>query len=154
MWFPVSASGPGPVLEGVDDDMGFSLPPVLAEEKEEPEESVPRPQPRRQVCTGTRDALTSLDRAKFCAVTSVLVLQGNKRQAVEENSSPSSCPADRPSGGRSLPLKARYGIHAWRRWALSASDQSDDTKGKDAIKPGGLTPRVCSYLYCQEICSV
>lgn len=55
MSFPVSASDPGPVLEGVDDDMGFSLPPVLTEEKEEPEESVARPQPRRQVCTPTCD---------------------------------------------------------------------------------------------------
>lgn len=66
MLFAVSASDPVPVLEGMDEDMGFSLPPVLAEEKEaldepeeleeleepeEPEESAPRPQPRRQVCT-------------------------------------------------------------------------------------------------------
>ena len=60
MLFPVSASDPVPVLEGMDEDMGFSLPPVLAElkeeeedkeEKESKEESAPRPQPRRQVCT-------------------------------------------------------------------------------------------------------
>uniref|UniRef100_UPI0037E7DC43 zinc finger MYM-type protein 2 n=1 Tax=Semicossyphus pulcher TaxID=241346 RepID=UPI0037E7DC43 len=109
--FP-QASDPVPVLEGMDEDMGFSLPPVLAEEKEEPEESVPRPQPRRQ---------------------------GNKRQAVEETSDPasssSSHPAGKPSEGRSLPLKARYGIHAWKRWALSASDQSNDTKVKGRSKP-------------------
>ncbi|XP_029314566.1 zinc finger MYM-type protein 2 [Cottoperca gobio] len=112
--FP-QASDPVPVLEGMDEDMGFSLPPVLAEEteeKEEPEESAPRPQPRRQ---------------------------GNKRQAVEESSdlasSSSSHPTDRHSEGRSLPLKARYGINAWKRWALSPSDQSDDTKVKNSSKP-------------------
>ncbi|XP_056245630.1 zinc finger MYM-type protein 2 [Seriola aureovittata] len=109
--FP-QASDPVPVPEGMEEDMGFSLPPVLAEEKEEKEESVPRPQPRRQ---------------------------GNKRQAMEESSdsasSSSSHPAGRRSEGRSLPLKARYGINAWKRWALSPSDQSDDTKAKDCAKP-------------------
>ncbi|KAM7406900.1 hypothetical protein PAMA_002883 [Pampus argenteus] len=108
--FP-QASDPVPALEGMDEDMGFSLPPVLAEEKEDPEESAPRPQPRRQ---------------------------GNKRLAVEEAdvaSSSSSHPAGRHSEGRSLPLKARYGINAWKRWALSLSDQSDDTKVKDGSTP-------------------
>ncbi|XP_062287659.1 zinc finger MYM-type protein 2 [Scomber scombrus] len=110
--FP-QASEPVPVLEGMDEDMGFSLPPVLAEEKEETQESAPRPQPRRQ---------------------------GNKRQAVEEKSGPASSssspsrPADRHSEGRSLPLKARYGVNAWKRWALSPPDQSDDTKVKDGTK--------------------
>ncbi|XP_045910813.1 zinc finger MYM-type protein 2 isoform X2 [Micropterus dolomieu] len=109
--FP-QASDPVPVLEEMDEDMGFSLPPLLAEEKEEPEESTPRPQPRRK---------------------------GNKRQAVEESSDLASysfsSPAGRHSEGRSLPLKARYGIHAWKRWALSTSDKSDDTKEKDCSKP-------------------
>ncbi|XP_047192979.1 zinc finger MYM-type protein 2 [Scophthalmus maximus] len=113
--FP-QASDPVPVLDGLDEDMEFSLPPVLAEEQEESEESeesAPRPQPRRQ---------------------------GNKRRAVEESSdsasSPSSHPAGRTSEGRSrsLPLKARYGINAWKRWALSPCDQSDDTKVKDGSK--------------------
>lgn len=36
---------------------------------------------------------------------------------------------------RSLPLKARYGIHAWKRWALSSSE---DTKVEDGSKPGNL----------------
>lgn len=55
MLCPVKASEPVPVLEGMDEDMGFSLPPVLTEEKEEPEleESTPQPQPRKQVCTQT-----------------------------------------------------------------------------------------------------
>ncbi|XP_034550661.1 zinc finger MYM-type protein 2 isoform X2 [Notolabrus celidotus] len=106
--FP-QASDPAPVLEGMEEDLGFSLPPVLAEEKEE---SAPRPQPKRQ---------------------------GNKKQAVEESSdlpsSSSSDPSGKPSEGRSLPLKARYGIHAWKRWAMSASDKSTDTKVKDRSKP-------------------
>ncbi|XP_028992737.1 zinc finger MYM-type protein 2 [Betta splendens] len=107
--FP-QASDPVPVLEGMDEDMGFSLPLVLAEEKEEPE-SVPRPQPRRQ---------------------------GNKRQALEEGSGAASLPSSHSAGqhsqGRSLPLKARYGLNAWKRWALSSVDQSDDTKAKDQSK--------------------
>ncbi|XP_008430028.1 zinc finger MYM-type protein 2 [Poecilia reticulata] len=105
--FP-QASDPVPVLEGMDEDMSFSLPPVLAEENEELQESTPRPRPRRL---------------------------GNKRQAVEDL--PSSSPS-RPSSnleGRSLPLKSRYGINAWKRWALSLSDQSEDTKEKDTSKP-------------------
>uniref|UniRef100_A0A096MII2 Zinc finger MYM-type containing 2 n=1 Tax=Poecilia formosa TaxID=48698 RepID=A0A096MII2_POEFO len=76
------------------------------EEKEELQECAPRPRPRRL---------------------------GSKRQAVEDL--PSSSPS-RPSSnleGRSLPLKSRYGINAWKRWALS--DQSEDTKEKDTSKP-------------------
>ncbi|XP_026150725.1 zinc finger MYM-type protein 2 [Mastacembelus armatus] len=103
------ASEPVPVLEGMDEDMGFSLPPVLAD-KEELEESPPRPQPKRQ---------------------------GNKRRAVEEGSDAASYSpshrAGRSSEGRSLPLKARYGINAWKRWALSPH-QTDDTKGKEGSK--------------------
>ncbi|CAJ1079078.1 zinc finger MYM-type protein 2 isoform X2 [Xyrichtys novacula] len=106
--FP-QASDPAPVLEGMDEDMSFSLPTVLAEEKEE---SAPRPQPRRQ---------------------------GNKRRAVEESSdlasSSSSNPPGKPSERRSLPLKVRYGVHAWKRWAMSAPDKSSDTKVKDRSKP-------------------
>uniref|UniRef100_A0A3Q0R6F4 Zinc finger MYM-type containing 2 n=1 Tax=Amphilophus citrinellus TaxID=61819 RepID=A0A3Q0R6F4_AMPCI len=102
---------PVPVLEGMDEEVGSALTPLLAEEKEEPEESAPRPQPRRK---------------------------GNKRLAVEEKSgvaSPSSSHlTSRASEGRSLPLKARYGINAWKRWALSPPDQSDDTKAKDSSK--------------------
>ncbi|XP_068602723.1 zinc finger MYM-type protein 2 [Brachionichthys hirsutus] len=98
------ASDPVPVLEGMDEDLGFSLPLVLTEEKEEL--PAPQPQPRRQ---------------------------GNKRQAVEDGSG-SSIPPDGPSGGRSLPLKARYGVHAWKRWALAAAGQSDDGKVMASVK--------------------
>ncbi|KAM9344266.1 zinc finger MYM-type protein 2 [Pholidichthys leucotaenia] len=108
--FP-QAADPAPVLEGMDEDMGFSLPPILAEEKEQLEESAFRPQPRRR---------------------------GNKRQAMEVNSDlPSSSPSrspSKPSEGRSLPLKARYGINAWKRWLLSSFNQSDNTKVKDDHK--------------------
>lgn len=67
MLFPLSTSDPARVPEGNDEDMGFALPPVLAEEKEElkeepkeelkeepkeePKESAPRPQSRRKVIT-------------------------------------------------------------------------------------------------------
>lgn len=143
MLFPVSASDSVPVLEGMDDDMGFSLPPVLAEE------SVPRPQPRRQVCRQTYHSLSPFINFVYCVVIGVFVLKGNKRQAVEESSdlssSASSHPTDGPSGARSLPLKSRYGIHAWKRWALSASDQSDNTKVKDSSKPGNLLPWLSFY---------
>lgn len=136
MLFPVSASDSVPVLEGMDDDMGFSLPPILAEE------SVSRPQPRRQVCRQTYHSLSPFINIVYYVVIGAFVLKGNKKQAVEESSdlssSSSSCPTDRPSGARSLPLKARYGIHAWKRWALSASDQSDNAKVKDGSRPGNL----------------
>lgn len=51
-------------------------------------------------------------------------------------SSSSSHPAGRHSEGRSLPLKARYGINAWKRWASSPPDQSDDTKVTESSKTG------------------
>ncbi|XP_034041881.1 zinc finger MYM-type protein 2 isoform X2 [Thalassophryne amazonica] len=105
------ASDPDPVLEGMDEDLGFSLPPVLAEDKEEPEESTPRPQPRKH---------------------------GNKRQAVEEEPLESSSPSrltGRHSEGRSLPLKARYGVNAWKRWTLASCDKSENASAMDGSKP-------------------
>ncbi|XP_029936288.1 zinc finger MYM-type protein 2 [Myripristis murdjan] len=106
--FP-QAPDPVSTLEGMEEDMGFSLPPVLAEEKME---LAPQPKPRRQ---------------------------GNKRQAVEGASPPAASssphPADRRAEGRLLPLKARYGVNAWKRWVMSSSGQSEDTKGKDGPKP-------------------
>ncbi|XP_028291580.1 zinc finger MYM-type protein 2 isoform X2 [Gouania willdenowi] len=101
-------SDPVPAVEGMDEDMSLSLPLVLAEEKES-EEPAPQPQPRRR---------------------------GNKRQAVEENADLASSISNKtPSEGRSLPLKARYGINAWRRWALSVYGQSKDVKRKDSATP-------------------
>lgn len=57
---------------------------------------------------------------------------------MEENSasSTSSSPNNKPSKGRSLPLKARYGVNAWKRWALSFTDKSEDTKATENTKPG------------------
>lgn len=84
----------------------------------------------------------------------MFVLQGNKRLAVEESSdstSSSSCHrAGRRSEGRSLPLKARYGINAWKRWALSNSDQSEDTKVKDGAKPGEKKLMITSLGWSQD----
>lgn len=42
--------------------------------------------------------------------------------------------AGQHSRGRSLPLKARYGLNAWKRWALSRVEPTDDTKAKDQSK--------------------
>ncbi|CAB1328868.1 unnamed protein product [Coregonus sp. 'balchen'] len=93
---------PVPALKGLYVDMGITLPPLLAEEKEE----VPRA--RRQ---------------------------GHKRRAVAgDPSSPSPPMTDGPTEGRSLPLRSRYGVNAWKRWALSSADQSGDAKGKDGLK--------------------
>ncbi|XP_047456959.1 zinc finger MYM-type protein 2 [Mugil cephalus] len=110
--FP-QASESVPVLERMDEDTGSSLPPVPAEDKDEVEETAPRPRPRRQ---------------------------GNKRLAVDRTSSSSSSSSssvstNKPSERRSLPLRARYGVNAWKRWALSPSDQSDRTKVKDGSAP-------------------
>lgn len=52
----------------------------------------------------------------------------------------SSHPGSNSPEKRSLPLKARYGINAWKRWALSLSDQSEDAKVKDSSKPSKLNP--------------
>ncbi|KAL6100383.1 zmym2 [Pungitius sinensis] len=113
--FP-QASDPVPVLEGVDEDLGCSVPAVLAEEKEEEEkeeeekeESATPPHPERR---------------------------GNKRRALEEASDgEASRPKERRPGGRSPPLKARYGVNAWKRWALSPSDRSEDADAKDGCRP-------------------
>uniref|UniRef100_A0A672IS17 TRASH domain-containing protein n=1 Tax=Salarias fasciatus TaxID=181472 RepID=A0A672IS17_SALFA len=131
--FP-QASEPVPALEGMDEDLGFSLPPVLAEEKEDLQDSAPQPKPRKQ---------------------------GSKRQAVED-SSPSSPPSRKPSEGRSLPLRARYGVNAWRRWALSPSGQTQDATAKDgcsaarprssllSLSPGELNAALARFV--REVC--
>ncbi|KAL6484828.1 hypothetical protein MHYP_G00068730 [Metynnis hypsauchen] len=101
--FPL-ASEPVPVLEGLDAEMGFTLPPVLAEEKDE----TPCPRTRRR---------------------------GNKRRAVEEESSPaSSLSADPTAADSSFPLTSRYSLNAWRRWTASSAAQPTGLKGKDSLK--------------------
>ncbi|KAA0715854.1 Zinc finger MYM-type protein 2 [Triplophysa tibetana] len=96
-----------PVLvERLDTDMLFSLPPVLPEEKEK----TPRPRTRRR---------------------------GQKRRAVEDESpsSLSSSPAtESPAADSSFPLNSRYGLNAWRRWAMTAGSQPSPSKGKESQK--------------------
>lgn len=148
MLFPcASSSESAAAVEGTEGDSGPSLPPAPAEEKPEPEEPPPvlRPQPRRQVQRQKLNSSTAPGRQLERPVTAVHV-KGNKRQAVEESSGPTSTssssssasttPENKPCGGRSLPLKARYGIHAWKRWVLSASEQVENGKGKGGSKPG------------------
>lgn len=65
-------------------------------------------------------------------------------------SSSSSHLTSKASEGRSLPLKARYGINAWKRWVLSPPDQSDDTKAKDTAKAGKLNT-IISQLPCSLV---
>ncbi|XP_056145512.1 zinc finger MYM-type protein 2 isoform X2 [Lampris incognitus] len=100
------AQEPVPGVEGLEED--FSLPPVLTEEKED---SSPRPWYNKQ---------------------------GNKRQAVEEGPIPASSSSplsgDRHPEGHCLPLKSRYGVNAWKRWALSSTDQLEDAEGKVSPK--------------------
>lgn len=79
----------------------------------------------------------------YCVVSDDCALQGNKRQAVEQSSAQIS--PEGPSAKRSLPLKARYGIHAWKRWVLS-SEKTEDTKVEDDSKPGNLPTQFKTYL--------
>ncbi|XP_075993910.1 zinc finger MYM-type protein 2-like [Genypterus blacodes] len=130
--FP-QASDPAPVLEGMEEDMGFSLPPVLTEVKEE-EEDLEEDLEEKEEKEGKEDLEKEKEKT---ASRPQPRRRGNKRQAVEAGSdlaSPSSpCPADGHSKGRSLPLKARYGVNAWKRWVLS-SDQSDGSKPAPAVR--------------------
>ena len=80
-----------------------------------------------------------------------------EKSGLASSSSSPSRPADRHSEGRSLPLKARYGVNAWKRWALSPPDQSDDTKVKDGTKLGKLNKSVllsvlAKWLQCASEC--
>lgn len=110
--FPL-ASEPVPVLEGLDVEMGFPLPPVLEEEKEE----MPRPRARRK--GSKRQAVTD----NFPAPTS-------------PPRSPSTELDPRPGEG-DIPLRPCYGLNAWRRWAASAAKQEGDLNTPDARKRGG-----------------
>ncbi|XP_076119363.1 zinc finger MYM-type protein 2 isoform X2 [Alosa pseudoharengus] len=122
--FPL-ASEPVPVAEGLDAEMGFTLPPVLAEEKEEmgftlppvlaeEKEEISRPRARRK---------------------------GSKRQAVEEGSPAPASPcaeADLEAGSEegAIPLRPHYGLNAWRRWAATASQQETDAPAQEGPKQG------------------
>nr|XP_057938977.1 zinc finger MYM-type protein 2 [Doryrhamphus excisus] len=109
--FPqASALDPPPVAETMDEDPSSTLPPVLTEESGQADESIPRPQPRTR---------------------------GSKRLAAEVGFDQTSPP---PSTAHSLPLKARYGINAWKRWALSASDHTDDRNKDNASEAAPAAP--------------
>lgn len=75
--------------------------------------------------------------AAHLSLTIMFVLQGNKKQAVEESSNLASSTSSHPIR-KLLPLKAYYGINAWKRWALSRCDQPEDTKANDSSKPGKM----------------
>ena len=84
-----------------------------------------------------------------------VALQGHKRRAVEAG----SVPASRGHRGkrRRVPLRARYGLNAWRRWALSPADQSHDPKDQDSTTPGEQAPPPkhdsvdIATLFCQRL---
>uniref|UniRef100_A0A3B1JMM8 Zinc finger MYM-type containing 2 n=2 Tax=Astyanax mexicanus TaxID=7994 RepID=A0A3B1JMM8_ASTMX len=98
------ASEPVPVLEGLDAEMGFSLPPVLTEEKEE----TPRPRTRRR--------------------------GNKRRAVEEESSPASSSSTDPTAADGSFLLTSRYGLNAWRSWTVSSSTQPTDSEEKDLLK--------------------
>ena len=58
---------------------------------------------------------------------------------------------------RRVPLRARYGLNAWRRWALSPADQSHDPKDQDSTTPGEQAPPPkhdsvdIATLFCQRL---
>ncbi|MCJ8732432.1 hypothetical protein PDJAM_G00211190 [Pangasius djambal] len=94
-----------PTLEGMDTEMGFTLPPVLTEEREE----------------------TSWTRTRRKGI--------KRRTMEEEISTESSSSASEPfAADASFPLSTRYGLNAWRRWTASSAAQSSDVKEKGACK--------------------
>ncbi|XP_051566541.1 zinc finger MYM-type protein 2-like isoform X2 [Myxocyprinus asiaticus] len=106
--FPLASE---PILvECLDADMLFSLPPVLTEEKEK----MPQIRTRRRG-------------------------QKRRAVEEESSSSLSSLPAvESLTADSSFPLSSRYGLNAWRRWATSAASQSSESKGKESQKQGSL----------------
>ncbi|XP_016316342.1 zinc finger MYM-type protein 2-like [Sinocyclocheilus anshuiensis] len=90
------------LVECLDTDTLFSLPPILSEEKEK----TPRPRTRRR---GQK-----------------------RRAVEEESSSSSSSPTVESSAAdSSFSLNTRYGLNAWRRWAASEASPSSPSKGKE-----------------------
>lgn len=59
-------------------------------------------------------------------------------------------PSGKRSEGRSLPLKARYGINAWKRWALAPHEEAEDSKGEDISEQNkGKELRLGRLLICR-----
>ncbi|KAM6934578.1 zinc finger MYM-type protein 2 [Xenentodon cancila] len=141
--FP-QASDPAPVLKGEDNNMGS--PDLMAEEekleeklKEEPREELKAELKQEAKAELNEELKEELEELKESSARPQPRKHGNKRQAVEESSdvtsSTSTHPTSKSSRGRLLPLKASYGVSAWKRWALSLSGQSEDTKAKETPKP-------------------
>ncbi|XP_027020349.2 zinc finger MYM-type protein 2 isoform X2 [Tachysurus fulvidraco] len=95
---------PVPTLEEMDTDMGFTLPPVLTEEREE----------------------TSWTRTRRKGI--------KRRAIEEETPMESSSTAEPFATNPSFPLSSRYGLNAWKRWATSSAAKSSDVKEKVACK--------------------
>ncbi|XP_043105154.1 zinc finger MYM-type protein 2 isoform X1 [Puntigrus tetrazona] len=91
------------LVERLDTDTLFSLPPVLSEEKEK----TPRPRTRRRG-------------------------QKRRTVEEESSSSLSSSPmVESSAADGSFSLNTRYGLNAWRRWATSEASPSSQSKGKE-----------------------
>lgn len=155
MLFPISTSDLVPDQEGVDKDTSSSLPPALANKEEKKEGSTVRLQTRRQVCTPIHKLLYAFPWFSwFCNICLFFFSKGNKRRAVEVSSDLPVSSSPRPSGkrseGRSLPLKARYGINAWKRWALAPHEEAEDSKGEDISEQNkGKELRLGRLLICR-----
>lgn len=72
----------------------------------------------------------------YANVSDLLLLQGQKRRAVEEESLSSSPTVESSAAETSFPLSSRYGLNAWRRWATSEASPSSQSKGKESQKEG------------------
>lgn len=67
----------------------------------------------------------------YADVSDILLLQGQKRRAIEEESSSSLSSSPTSAADTSFSLNTRYGLNAWRRWATSEASPSSQSKGKE-----------------------
>ncbi|TRY89776.1 hypothetical protein DNTS_000015 [Danionella cerebrum] len=108
-----------PVLvDRLDTDSLFSLPPVLAEEKEK----TPRTRTRRTVMNLTLLTMTPCN---------LFWQQGQKRKAVEDESS--SSVSSSATVDCSFPLNSSYGLNAWRTWAMTDASPSEGKENKKEV---------------------
>ncbi|TSV41622.1 Zinc finger MYM-type protein 2 [Bagarius yarrelli] len=91
------ASEPVPALEGMDTELGFTLPPVLTDEQEE----------------------TSWTRTRRKGVKRRALQEDTSTESSSSSLSAEPFAADTP-----FPLSSRYGLNAWRRWTASSAAQS------------------------------
>ncbi|XP_064183912.1 zinc finger MYM-type protein 2-like isoform X2 [Anguilla rostrata] len=117
-----------PAVEGLETEMGLALPLGPEAIKEEK----PRPSVRKK---------------------------GHKRRAVERDAPSDPTPEALPEGEGnpcSFPLKARYGLNAWRRWVLTSTEKPLDEKGKDQlrVKPVRLKRSLLSLSVAELNCGL